>query len=205
MSLSILFWRPQGCFNSKFNKFVSYLSRPSDSERFCHSEVVFKYQKQQWQKHLNSFEQSSHVGQRAKSLFKRLHTVLKNVPDDAPIHLVWYCVWGQPLNVRILTLHDEYEFNRVPNTTHTKAVPLNINADQQRLCLGFCLSQLGKPYDQLKAFFYWLPRPWSVSGIPPKFFCSEFVVVMFHVIGQWNEVKPERICPNRLYEKLTAV
>ena len=153
---------------------------------------------------LSGYEKSSLVGQRAKTLRERLKLVLNNVPGSTPINLVWYCIWGQPLGVRILTLHDNFEFNRIPKGDHTRNMPLEFTDTQENYALGFCLSQLGKPYDRVKALFYWMPRPWASDAIPPKMFCSEFVVVMFHALGLWQDQQPERICPNKLYSLLNS-
>ena len=198
--VSVLFWRPLACFDTMFNKLVSWVTMGE----FCHCELDFVMEKREWKNILLSFNFSGKAKQRSETVWKRMEEILKNIEDDTKIHLVFYTVWGSELQIRMLTANDSYVFNRLPDPRYTSAVPLHMSFEEQRLALGFCLQELHKHYDSRKAATFFIPRfevlcPKNYSTLPSKYFCSEFCVYCLQQIRpDFRVYYPENITPNEL-------
>ena len=195
--LYTLLWRPEACFNTAFNKFTAKIT----GGEFCHSELVFQYTKRQWMEILKSFT-SGRIKERATSLSKRLADIFEKSDEAKEISLCFHTIWGSEMNLRLLTASDPYIFNRLPtnNNEATKCVYSLFNKEEQRVALGFCLSELHKKYDNVKAVLFWVPRfnCRRATTLPSKYFCSEFIVYCFHQMGFAKNHRPENTTPNDL-------
>lgn len=197
--LYTLLWRPEACFKTVFNKFTATITGGD----FCHSELVFQYTKSKWLQILSSFSSSGKIKERATSLSRRLEDIFKNSDDNTEISLCFYTIWGSEMNLRLLTANDPYIFNRLPtiNGEATKCIYSVFNDEEQRVALGFCLSELHKKYDNIKAVLFWVPRFNCIrqrTTLPSKYFCSEFIVYCFHQMGYAKNHRPENTTPNDL-------
>lgn len=192
--LYTLLWKPEACFETLFNKFTAKITGGA----FCHSELVFQFKKAKWLELLKSFN-SGRVGQRAKSLSGRLNEIFPGA-SDKDISLCFYTIWGSEMNLRLLTATDTYVFNKLPDKRYTKSVPSLFSDEEQRAALGFCLSELHKKYDNVKAVLFWVPRVDCLRRqvLPSKYFCSEFIVYLYQHVGYAKTYKPENITPNDL-------
>lgn len=202
-STNLLFWKPVGAFDTFFNKVVSVLTFGS----YCHCEIDFILEKQQWKNMLSSFSLSGgKVKVRAQTVWKRMEDILENIKDDTKIHLVFFTLWGSELNVRMLTASDSYIFNRLPDPRYTTSVPFQMSPDEVRLSLGFCLQELHKKYDNKAAAMLFIPRvesicPRNFSNLPNKYFCSEFCMYLLQQCRPELRIYyPENISPNELYK-----
>ena len=107
--------------------------------------------KAEWEHTLSTFSVGGKAQRRSEIVWKRMQDILKNIEDNTKIHLVFYTVWGQELNIRMLTVNDSYIFNRLPDPRYTTSVPLKMDEEERRLALGFCFQELHKKYDATKA------------------------------------------------------
>lgn len=196
--LYTLLWRPEACFNTYFNKFTAKITGGD----FCHSELVFKFTKKEWLDVLKTFTDGK-VGQRAESLSKRITEIFEEDGENKNISLCFYTIWSSEMNLRILSATDTYIFNRIPDNRYTSSMHSKFNYEEQRGALGFCLSELHKKYDNVKAVLFWVPR-FSIfmnnnaNTLPNKYFCSEFIVYCFQQIGYAKKHLPENTTPNDL-------
>lgn len=198
--LNVLLWKPVACFDTTFNKLVSFVTLGSGA--YCHAEVVFRLKKEEWKRMFKSFQIDT-IKTRGDNIWSRMEDILNNVADDSIIPLAFYTIWGAELNVRLLTANDEYVFNRLPDPNFTDSISVDVNHEQLRHCIQFCLQELHKQYDGRKALMYWVPRnrlmcPRNRNLLPKKYFCSEFIVYMMQQIGRMSEVTPECVTPNDL-------
>ena len=196
--LYTLLWRPEACFKTVFNKFTAKIT----GGEFCHSELVFQYTKSQWTEILKSFT-SGKIRERATSLSRRLQDIFEHSDAEKKISLCFYTIWGSEMNLRLLSASDPYIFNRLPTTNGqaTKCIYSVFNHEEQRVALGFCLSELHKKYDNVKAVLFWVPRfncMRRATALPTKYFCSEFIVYCFHQMGYAKSHIPENTTPNDL-------
>ena len=203
--LYTLLWRPEACFKTVFNKFTATIT----GGEFCHSELVFQYPKSQWMQILKSFT-SGKIHARANSLSMRLQDIFANADDEKEISLCFYTIWGSEMNLRLLTASDPYIFNRLPTTNSeaTKCIYSVFDQEEQRVALGFCLSELHKKYDNVKAVLFWVPRfncTRRNTMLPSKYFCSELIVYCFHPMGYAKGHCPENTTPNDLPPILTEI
>ncbi|MAU13993.1 MAG: hypothetical protein CMH46_00450 [Muricauda sp.] len=195
-----LLWKPKACFETYFNKFVSRLTG-GGADGFCHSELVFKLTKREWITTLKTFTHGK-IAERAKSLTSRINEIFDKADDTKDISLCFYTIWSSEMNLRLLTANDSYVFNRLPDTRYTSSVTTDFSKEEERHALAFCLSELHKKYDNVKAMLFWVPRVGcfrrNVNILPDKYFCSEFVVYCFQQIGYAKNYTPENITPNDL-------
>lgn len=202
--VNVLFWKPLACFDSFFNHLVSVLTFGD----YCHCELDFVMSKEEWKTILSSFQITGKAKQRSEIVWKRMEDLLKNIDDETNIHLVFYTVWGQELNIRMLTANDAFVFNRLPDPRYTYSHPLKLSSEETRLALGFCFQELHKKYDAKKAAFFFIPRfegvcPKNFHNLPSKYFCSEFIVYMLQQIRpSYRHYYPENITPNDLKKLL---
>jgi hypothetical protein len=168
---------------------------------FCHSELVFKLTKKEWLSTLKTFTQGK-IGVRAKSLTSRLNEIFESADEDKDISLCFYTIWSSEMNLRLLTANDNYVFNRLPDANYTQTIKSNLSKEEERHALAFCLSELHKKYDNIKAVLFWVPRVGcfrrNTNILPNKYFCSEFVVYCFQQLGYAKAYTPENITPNDL-------
>ena len=199
MVLSVALWKCKGPFDTFFNKICSYAT----GGEFCHAEVCFKFTKKKWKEILNSYDNGMGlVKKRADNLLQRMDNLLKKVPDNIEVPLVFYSIWGSENNVRLLTSNDSFIFNRFYDKQYTKLINIDVNNESEyRVALAYCLHELHKPYDPVGAFTFWLPKfhHREEGTYPSKYFCSEHVMYMLQNIGLYKEFIPESITPNDLH------
>ena len=197
--LSIILWTAKSVFDTTFNKIVAAVT----GGPYCHAECVFTLTKEEWKDNLLSFDKSyGTISTRAKNIWARIESYSTDIEDHAFISLCFYTIWGSQLSVRMLTTHDDYVFNRLPNPDYTKCHVLKFKDQELRHCLAFSIQELEKAYDSYKAFTYFLPemfinRPIQ-PALPSKYFCSEFICYMLKNVGYLKDVIPEKITPNHL-------
>ena len=195
-----LLWKPKACFETNFNKFVSRLTG-GGGDGFCHSELVFKLTKKEWLTTLKTFTEGK-IGERAKSLHTRINEIFEHSEENKEITLCFYTIWSSEMNLRLLTANDSYVFNRLPDSRYTTSIETSLTKEEERHALAFCLSELHKKYDNIKAVLFWVPRVGCLRRrnnlLPNKYFCSEFVVYCFQQIGYARTHIPENITPNDL-------
>tara|TARA_A100001015_G_scaffold312674_1_gene418324 strand:- start:130 stop:780 length:651 start_codon:yes stop_codon:yes gene_type:complete len=196
MVLQVSLWKCKGPFDTFFNKFVSQIT----GGPFCHAEVCFLFTKEKWKELLESYDDGMGlVKQRASNLWKRMEKLLEKVPDEVKVPLVFYSIWGNQNNVRLLTSNDNYIFNRFYDEEYTKILNIKVKNDADyRVALGYCLHELHKPYDSIGAFTFWVPKLYQrqEGTFPSKYFCSEHVMYMLQQIGLYKNVIPESVTPN---------
>lgn len=206
--IHFILWKPESVFDTNFNKFVAYIT--GEAGKYCHAECVFTYTKQEWKDKLLSFDKTYGViSVRAKSLWARIESISNDVPSDEYMSLCFYTIWGSRLSVRLLSTHDEYVFNRLPDKEYTESLSPSFNNEELRHCMAFCIQELDKSYDAFKALTYFFPpmliqRP-ETPHLPSKYFCSEFICYMIKQLGYLNNCIPEKVTPNHipsLYENL---
>lgn len=197
--LSITLWSAKSVFDTTFNKFVAALT----GGPYCHAEHVFTFTKLEWKDNLLSFDKSyGTINSRAMNLWARIESYSSDIDDNAFISLCFYTIWGSHLSVRMLTQHDDYVFNRLPNPEFTTSTTLKFDDNELRHCLAFSIQELDKAYDSFKAVTYFLPemfinRPIQ-PALPSKYFCSEFICYMLKNLGYIKNVIPEKVTPNHL-------
>tara|TARA_B100000902_G_C27314515_1_gene920423 strand:+ start:1900 stop:2511 length:612 start_codon:yes stop_codon:yes gene_type:complete len=203
MVLEVGLWKSLGPFDTFFNKLVSSIT----GGPFCHAEVCFKFKKSKWRDMLNSYDNGMGlVKKRAENLWTRIDSLLKKVPDETEIPLVFYSIWGNENNVRLLTSNDNFVFNRFYDKEYTKTIEIKLkNEADYRIALAYCLHELHKPYDAFGAFTFWVPKftHREDGTYPSKYFCSEHVMYMLQQIGLHKNVIPECVTPNDLHNILT--
>ena len=205
MAVNALFWKPLACFDTFFNTLVATMT----FGEYCHVEVDFVMSKAEWKETLSSFTLGGKAQRRSEIVWNRMSNILKNIDDETNIHLVFYTVWGQELNIRMLTVNDSYVFNRLPDPRYTTTVPLKMDNEERRLALAFCFNELHKKYDATKAATFFIPRfesvcPRNFHKLPSKYFCSEFIVYMLQQIRPvYRDYYPENVTPNDLSKILT--
>ena len=199
--LYTLLWRPEACFSTLFNKFTAKIT----GGEFCNSELVFQLTKKEWTSILSSYSNGK-IGQRAESLSKRLKEIFDKADDEHNISLCFYTIWSSEMNLRLLSPTDSYIFNRLPDKRYTSTIESKFNYEEQRAALGFCLSELHKKYDNVKAVLFWMPRcNRQTNALPTKYFCSEFIVYCLQQVGYAKHCRPENITPNDLPKILNEV
>ena len=206
--LHVVLWRPTSVFDTNFNKLVARIT--GAPHEFCHAEVVFTFSKNEWQTKLLGLKKNyGIISTRAKGLWERIHASTPNIGNDDLMSICFYTLWGSRLSCRLLTKHDDYVFNRLPNPEYTKSVATELNDEEIRHALAFCIQELDKQYDMYKASTFWLPdifisKP-SANQLPQKYFCSEHIAYMFKQLGLAKSVVPEKITPNGLVQLLKDV
>ena len=209
--LHFILWKPLSVFDTFFNKAVASITNGFASDGYCHAEVVFTFTKKEWEDKLLGLKQNyGIISTRAKSLWERLKSSTEHIEDNEFMSICFYTLWGSRLSCRLLTKHDDYVFNRLPDPNFTKSIPTDFDAEELRHALAFCIQELDKKYDSYKAATYWLPdflimRP-SANQLPQKYFCSEHIVYLIKQLGYLKDVTAEKITPNHiegLVEQLT--
>lgn len=201
--LHFVLWRPVSVFDTYFNKVVTAITGNLTFDGYCHAEVVFTFSKQEWQDKLLGLKKNyGIISTRAKSLWERLESSTENIDSDEMMSICFYTLWGSRLSCRLLTQHDDYVFNRLPDPNYTKSIATDFNDEELRHALAFCIQELDKKYDSVKAATYWLPefmiiRP-GQNQLPNKYFCSEHIVYLIQQLGYLKNVVAEKITPNHL-------
>lgn len=203
--LHVVLWKPLSVFDTYFNKAVAVMT--GSPRQFCHAEIVFTFTKTEWQTKLLGLKQNyGIISTRAKSLWERLRASTENIKDDELMSICFYTLWGSRLSCRLLTQHDDYMFNRLPDPEFTKSVDTGFNDEELRHALAFCIQELDKQYDMYKASTFWLPEIFIFkprqNQLPQKYFCSEHIVYMFQQVGFLKNHMAEKVTPNGLVSLL---
>ena len=119
------FVRPEGVYNSLFNKFAAFATKG----QFCHSEFIFRW----------SDEELKQVLSRVKGFAS-----LRN--RKGPIDVAVYIVWGDIVRYRVLSGYSQ--FWSVPEQD---MIPIQTSWENELNTITWLSDQLGRPYDKVGA------------------------------------------------------
>ena len=172
------FLRPEGVYNSWFNKFAAGITPGGN---FCHCEFVFRW----------SESQLKEVLQRVKGLGS-----LRN--HSGPVDIAVYIIWGDIVRYRVLNGYSE--FWSVPEKDMIK---INTNWENELNTITWLTNQLGTPYDKLGALlspFHWR----KANGAYEQYFCSQLMACALQRLGHISNYNPGGLTPNALHAALKS-
>lgn len=171
------FVRPEGVYNSWFNKLAAFATRGV----FCHSEFIFRW----------SDDQLKEVLSRVKGLGS-----LRN--RSGPIDVAVYIIWGDIVRYRVLTGYSP--FWSVPERD---MVPINISWESELNTITWLANQLGAPYDKAGALLS--PIPWRHKSLAyDHYFCSQLMACALQRLNMIQQCNPAALTPNSLYRVLQS-
>lgn len=171
------FLRPEGVYDSYFNKFVAFVTRGGN---FCHSEFVFHW----------SEEQFAEIRDKIQGLAR-----YKN--HKGPIDLALYVIWGDTVKYRVLNGHGD--FFSVPKKD---MIGIDISWEQELQLSSWLCSQVGKSYDEVGAIM----SPFSFRSARDTYnayFCSQLMACALQRVGRLKHLNPSGLTPNSLYSALS--
>ncbi len=183
------FAKPVGMFDNFFNKAVAWIT----SGEFCHSEFIFSYSVEEFEKILNSVEGHTYL----KNLYKSY------VENDV-INICFYVIWGDKVSYRLLKHNHNNPFYRMPNNTQFDKVKVELQQKDEEKMISFLLKQCGKYYDYGGALGYFIPMRNSMPEYS-RYFCSQLMLTCFHQIQMYREYNPANTTPNGLYKILKNI
>lgn len=167
------FLRPEGVYDSYFNKLVAFVTRGGD---FCHSEFVFRWSEEEFAK----------VREKVNGLARYKH-------HKGPIDVALYVIWGDTVKFRVLNGHGE--FFSVPKDN---MLPIDVSWEEELRMSGWLWNQVGKPYDELGAILSPLSFRKSRDTYE-KYFCSQLMACALQRVGKLQRCNPASLTPNSLY------
>lgn len=172
------FLRPEGVYDSYFNKFVAFVTRGGN---FCHSEFVFRW----------SEEQFAEVREKIQGLAR-----YKN--HKGPIDIALYVIWGDTVKYRVLNGHGE--FFSVPEKD---MMDIDITWEDELRVSRWLWNQVGKPYDEIGALASPLTFR-SSRDTYDRYFCSQLMACALQRVNKLQHRNPASLTPNSLYSALKA-
>ena len=169
------FVRPEGVYNSMFNKFAAFATRGD----FCHSEFIFRW----------SDDELKQVLSRVKGLAS-----LRN--KKGPIDIAVYIVWGDIVRYRVLTGYSQ--FWSVPDQD---MIPIQTSWESELNTITWLSDQLGTPYDKIGALLS--PVAWRRKNMAyDHYFCSQLMACALQRLNMIQHCNPGNLTPNSLYRFL---
>lgn len=174
------FVRPEGIYNSWFNKIVALATRGGS---FCHSEFVFRWTQ----------EELAQVLARVKG-FASLRSI--HVAPNDTVDVAIYILWGGNVQYRILRGHGEFWTFPTQDT-----VKINTSWENELNTVTWLANQIGAPYDHLGAVLYGVPlRKQNIAY--DSYFCSQLMACALQRLNMLTHINPASLTPNGLYRHL---
>lgn len=169
------FVRPEGVYNSLFNKFAAAATRG----RYCHSEFIFRW----------SEDELKQVLSRVKGLAS-----LRN--RTGPVDVAVYIIWGDIVRYRVLTGYSQ--FWSVPEND---MIPIHTSWANELNTITWLSEQLGRPYDRVGALLS--PFAWRSKNMAYEhYFCSQLMACALQRLKMIEQCNPGNLTPNSLYRAL---
>lgn len=169
------FVRPEGVYNSLFNKFAAMAT----GGPFCHSEFIFRW----------SEDQVKEVLSRVKGLGS-----LRN--RSGPVDIAVYIIWGDIVRYRILTGYSP--FWSVPERD---ILHIDIPWENELNTITWLSNQLGTHYDKTGALLSIIP--WRKKSLAyESYFCSQLMVCALQRLNMLTHCNPGNVTPNTLHHFL---
>ena len=169
------FLRPEGIFDSLFNKVAAFVTRGD----FCHSELIFRWDD----------DERKQVVERIKGFSDLRHV-------KGPVDIAVYVLFGGVVRYRILS--GDGEFWSFP-TKDTIAIDMNF--EQELNCVTWLSNQIGREYDTVGALL--CPFHWRKEDLAyDRYFCSQLMGCALKRQGFLTYVNPGALSPNSLYTAL---
>lgn len=170
------FVKPEGIYDSLFNKAVAYVTRGGN---FCHSEFVFSWSNEELQDVL--------------SRVKGLAPLRKHKGD---IDICFYILWGDVVRYRVLSGGHPFWSKPKENMIH-----IDVKWESELNTVTWLCNQLGAPYDRLGAILSPIPLRNSNNSYE-KYFCSQLMACALQRLGKIDHHNPAGLTPNSLYALL---
>lgn len=171
------FVRPEGVYDSTFNKFAAFATRGS----FCHSEFIFRW----------SDDELKQVLSRVKGLAS-----LRN--QSGPIDIAVYIIWGDIVRYRVLTGYSQ--FWSVPEKD---MIPIHTSWANELNTITWLSEQLGRPYDKVGALLS--PFSWRRKNMAyDYYFCSQLMGCALQRLNMIQQFNPGSLTPNSLFRALNG-
>ena len=169
------FVRPEGVYNSLFNKFAAFATKG----QFCHSEFIFRW----------SDEELKQVLSRVKGFAS-----LRN--RKGPIDVAVYIVWGDIVRYRVLSGYSQ--FWSVPERD---MIHIQTSWENELNTITWLSEQLGRPYDKVGALLS--PFSWRRRNIAyDHYFCSQLMACALQRLHMIPQCNPGNLTPNSLFRVL---
>jgi len=169
------FVRPEGVYDSMFNKVAAFATRGN----FCHSEFIFRW----------SDDQLKQVLSRVKGLAS-----LRN--KKGPIDVAVYIIWGDIVRYRVLSGYSQFWSVPERDMHH-----IDISWDSELNTITWLANQLGRPYDKVGALLS--PVAWRRKSLAyDHYFCSQLMACALQRLNMIEHCNPGNLTPNSLYRIL---
>lgn len=178
------FSRPEGIYNSWFNKCVAYVTRGGN---YCHSEFVFRWTQ----------EELDQVLTRVKG-FANLRSIESMTKDGEHVDIAVYILWGGHVQYRILRGYGEFWSFPKKDT-----IKINISWENELNTIFWLSQQIGCPYDHIGACLYGIPLR-SKQNTYDSYFCSQLMGCALQRLGKIPHLNPSSLTPNGLYSALKS-
>ena len=171
------FVRPEGVYNSWFNKFAAFATRGG----YCHSEFIFRWSEDEVQQVLS----------RVKGLAS-----LRN--QKGPVDIAVYIIWGDIVRYRVLTGYSP--FWSVPEHD---MIPIHTSWQNELNTITWLSNQMGRPYDKVGALLS--PLAWRRRNAAyDQYFCSQLMACALQRLNMFQHCNPGNLTPNSLHRVLLA-
>lgn len=172
------FLRPEGVYDSFFNKAVAFVTRGGN---FCHSEFVFRWSESEF----------AEIRQKIPGLAR-----YKN--HKGPIDVALYVVWGDQVRYRVLNGHGEFFSVPTKDLLH-----VDMPWEDELKVSGWLWKQIGRPYDELGALLSPVGFRSSKDQYD-RYFCSQLMACALQRLGKLQRLNPSGLTPNSLYSALKS-
>ena len=178
------FYEASGLFDSSFNRLAAKLS----GGKFCHSDFIFKWNKDELTEILSKVRGLSDIRERASEYVK-----------DGFLYVCVHVYWGGSVSYRVLMPDHVHLYWRVPDTEMRQ---LSCTWEEELQIFQWCMRELGKSYDYFGALTYLFRSTYGYPCTYGKYYCSMFMVKALQEIGKLEHINCRAIVPNHLYRLL---
>lgn len=176
------FVRPEGIYDSWFNKCVAYVTRGGS---FCHSEFVFRWTQ----------EEVAQVLQRVKG-FASLKSISKRKGAGEFVDVAVYILWGGHVQYRVLSGHGPFW-----SFPERDTIRIDVKWESELNTFQWLSNQIGCSYDHMGAVLYGIPLR-QRSNTYDHYFCSQLMACALQRLGRIQHLNPASLTPNGLYSVL---